>query len=124
MFVKVTSYTKVRKAAKATIRYIMHRPNRERERVSRSLFGDEGLIDKNLAYDAIDDMPRGSVFFRVAISPDPRREDTNKDLDLPWLTQVAMSYMKEHLEANISFKSNIQFFAAEHGDQSEVRHIN
>ena len=124
MIVKITSYTRIRRAAKATIRYIMHRPDREGERKSRSLFGEDGLIDKSLAYDLIDEAIKGSVFFRVAISPDPAKEDANKDLDLNWLTQVAMSYMKEKLKADIRFKSKIQFFAAEHGDQSDVRHIN
>src|SRR3954452_2048885 len=124
MIVKITSYTRNRRAAKATIRYIMHRPDREGERKSRSLFGEDGLIDKSLAHDLIDKAIKGSVFFRVAISPDPAKEDANKDLDLNWLTQVAMSYMKEKLKADIRFKSKIQFFAAEHGDQSDVRHIN
>src|SRR3712207_6060089 len=98
MIVKVTSYTRVRKAAKATIRYMMHRPDREGERVTRSLFGDDGPTNKDLAYATIDD---AKLFFRVAISPDPVKEDSNKDLDLPWLTQVAMSYMKAKLPANM-----------------------
>src|SRR3954452_22065722 len=89
MIVKVTSYTKIRKAAKATIRYIMHRPDREGERKSRSLFGEDGLIDKSLAYDLIDEAIKGSVFLRGAISPDPAKEGANKDPDLNWLPPQA-----------------------------------
>src|SRR5215212_9090550 len=97
MIVKVTSYTRVRKAAKATIRYIMHRPNEEGERVTRGLFGSDGPMERYHGYWMIDDARKGSIFYRVALSPDPVKEDANKDLDLEWMTLVAMRYMKEKL---------------------------
>ena len=87
MIVKVTSYTKIRKAAKATVRYIMHRPNREGSRAARDLFGIDGFMEKYHAYALIDGAQKGSVFYRVAFSPDPSKEDTFKDLDLVWLTR-------------------------------------
>jgi hypothetical protein len=31
----------------------------------------------------IDDAEKGTVFFRIVISPDPEREDTYQDLSLP-----------------------------------------
>src|SRR5215213_2874043 len=118
MIVKVTSYTKIRKAAKATIRYIMHRPNERGERVTRGLFGSDGLMERYHGYWMIDDAPKGSTFYRVALSPDPNKEDADKDLDLEWMTLVAMRSMKEKLE------KDAQFVAAVHDDQTAVRHVN
>src|SRR5215213_4364639 len=112
MNIIVTSYTRNRKAAKASIRYIKHRPNRERERASRLLFDFENLVENLHAYQMIDGAPKGSIFYRVAFAPDPNKEDANKDLDLRWLTQVAMQHLKKKLG------KNIQFVAAEHNDQT------
>src|SRR3954452_20699074 len=118
MIVKVTSYTKIRRAAKATIRYIMHRRNERGERVTRGLFGSDGPMERYHGYWTIDDAPRGSIFYRVAISPDPVKEDANKGLDLEWMTLMAMRYMKEKL------RKDAQFVAAIHDDQTAVRHVN
>src|SRR3712207_6727262 len=117
MIFKVTSWTRGRKAAKASIRYIMHRPDRDGKRASRSLFGDDGPTDKYLAYMGIDTAPRGSSFCRATLSPDPETKDIFKDLDLWSLTQVSMLYMKEKLG------KDIQFFASSHEEQTDVRHV-
>jgi hypothetical protein len=118
MIVKVTSYTRNRKAAKASIRYISHRPNMDKRRVSRPLFDFEDILKKLEIYKMIDQSPKGSVFYRVAFSPDPAKEDTYKDLDLRWLTQVSMQYLRSKLG------KDIQFVASEHNDQSPIRHVN
>src|SRR3954471_9229237 len=118
MVVKVTSYTRIRKAAKATIRYIQHRPNEEGQRVIRALFGEDGPMERHHAYWLIDHMKKGSVFYRVAFSPDPKREDTYKDLDLWGMTQVAVQYLREKLG------KDIQFVATVHDDQTDIRHVN
>jgi hypothetical protein len=118
MIVKVTSYTRNRKAAKASIRYISHRPNMDKQRVSRPLFDFEDTLNKLEIYEMIDQAPKGSIFYRIAFSPDPAKEDTYKYLDLRWLTQVAMHYLRMKLGINI------QFVASEHNDQSPVRHVN
>src|SRR4051812_3205741 len=117
MVVKVTSYTRIRKAIKATIRYIMHRPDMEGERAHRTLFGADGPMEKYHGYRMVDAAKKGTVFYRTAISPDPRM-DINQDLGLWKLTQVAMAYLSEKLG------KDIQFFAAAHEDQSPVRHVN
>ena len=74
--VKATSYTRNKDKAKATIRYIAHRPGKEGERTSRTLWTQVASIRKQDAYRMLDSAPRGSIFFRFAISPDPEREDT------------------------------------------------
>src|SRR4051812_1439593 len=118
MVIKITSYTRNRKAAKATVRYISHRPNMHKERVSRPLFDFEDILKKLEIYEVIDRAPKGSVFYRVAFSPDPAKEDTYKDLDLRWLTQVSMHYLRQKLG------KDIQFIASKHNDQSPIRHVN
>src|SRR4051794_12200304 len=118
MIVRVTSYTRIRKAIRSTVRYLKHRPNIEGERVTRPLFGSDGPMEKYHAYSMIDEAPRGTIFFRIAISPDPKREDTNKDLDLWGMTQNAMRHLK------VQMKKDIQFIAVEHDDQSDIRHVN
>jgi hypothetical protein len=118
MIVRVTSYTRIRKAIKATVRYLKHRPNIEGERVTRPLFGSDGPMEKYHAYSMIEGASRGTIFYRIAISPDPNREDTNKDLDLWGMTQDAMRHLK------VQMKKDIQYIAVEHDDQSDIRHVN
>jgi ribosomal protein S27E len=111
------SYTRSRPAIKAHLRYITHRPNQTGERASRVLFGQEGIIDKQQAYQMIDTAAAGTVFFRLVISPDPKREDIRRDLDLQTITRKTMLALEKHLQRRI------QFIAAEHNDHSTNRHI-
>jgi hypothetical protein len=116
MIIKV-NYTRSRAKIKASIRYITHRPTLTGERTTRALFGQEGIIDKQKAYQMIEEAPRGTVFFRLAISPDPRREDTRRDLDLKDITRKTILSLEKHLQRRI------QFLATEHNDHSDIRHI-
>ena len=117
MAIVKVNYTKSRAKIKATIRYITHRPTREGERTTRALFGREGVIDKKQAYQMIREAPRGTVFFRLAISPDPKREDVKRDLDLRSMTRKTILTLEKHLQ------KRIQFIATEHSDHSPNRHI-
>jgi hypothetical protein len=75
-------YIKSRGGIKASIRYIEHRPGKDGEKVTRELFGSDGVITRNQAYQMIDEAEKGTAFFRIVISPDPAKEDTEKDLHL------------------------------------------
>jgi hypothetical protein len=106
------------KRAKATIRYIQHRRDREDERVTRDLFGFGGTLDKQTAYQMIDAAPeQRRYYYRMIISPDPRREDSYRDLDLQSLTIETMLKLEERLG------HPIQFIAAIHDDHSPHRHV-
>ena len=83
MAIVKVKYTRSRPKIKAHLRYIAHRPGREGEKISRSLFDLHGLIDKDQAYHLIDEATRGRVFFKVILSPDPKRED---QIERPRLT--------------------------------------
>ncbi len=107
-----------RARAKATIRYITHRRDREGNKITRDLFGFEGALAKETAYRMIDGAPeKGRYYYRIIVSPDPRREDSYKDLDLRALTIATM------LKLEARYGKSIQFVAAVHEDHSPHRHV-
>jgi hypothetical protein len=108
----------VLRRAKATVRYIAHRRDLEGRKVTRDLFGFDGSVSKQTAYRMIDEAPKkGRYYYRVVISPDPRREDRYKDLELRTLTISTMLTLEEH------YGKSIQFVAAIHNDHAPHRHV-
>jgi len=100
------------------VRYLAHRRDREGHKVTRDLFGFDGNLSKQTAYQMIDDAPKkGRYYYRVVLSPDPRREDTYRDLDLRNLTIATMLKLEER------YGKSIQFVAAIHDDHSSHRHV-
>jgi hypothetical protein len=107
-----------RRRAKDNVRYIAHRRDREGNKVTRDLFGFDGFLSKQTAYRMIDDAPKkGRYYYRLIISPDPRREDRYKDLDLRPLTIAAMLKLEER------YGKPVQFVAAVHDDHAPHRHV-
>jgi hypothetical protein len=80
MAVVKLKYIRGKQQIKAHLRYITHRRGETREKITRLLFGKDGLTDKRATYEMIDSVKRGTTFFKIMISPDPRQEDTYKDL--------------------------------------------
>jgi hypothetical protein len=60
---------------------------------------------------------KGRYYYRIIISPDPRREDSYRDLDLRTLTIATMLKLEER------YGKPIQFIAAIHDDHSPHRHV-
>ena len=107
-----------RRRAKDTVRYMTHRRDLEGRKVTRDLFGFEGSLSKQTVYRMIDEAPKkGTYFYRMIISPDPRREDRYKDLSLRNLTIATMLTLEER------YGKSIQFVAAIHDDHSSHRHV-
>jgi hypothetical protein len=102
---------------KATIRYIQHRPAKDHERVTRTLFGSDGPMQRVEAYQFIDDAPKGTVFFRIVINPDPELEDRHRDLDMRAIAQITM----QTIEARV--RTPVIWAAAVHDDHTDKRHI-
>jgi ribosomal protein S27AE len=115
---RITSYTKRPDLAKKSIRYITHRRDRDGKRVTRALFGKDGGSNKREAYEAIDKAPRNMRFFRMMISPDPKTEDTLKDLDLREITEQTMLALQKKFP-----RQHITYFAALHPDHTDKRHV-
>lgn len=103
--------------AKQTVRYMLHRTRKDGERITRKLFGVDGILGKEQAYRMIDEAKLGTIFFRIILSPDPRREDAGRDLDLWAITTQTMQRLEERL------KKELQWIAVEHDDHSPNRHI-
>jgi hypothetical protein len=60
---------------------------------------------------------KGRYYYRMVISPDPRREDRYKDLELHNLTRATMLKLEER------YGKAIQFVAALHDDHAPHRHV-
>jgi hypothetical protein len=76
------------------------------------------MLSKQDAYRMIDEAPKkGRYYYRMVLSPDPRREDRYKDLDLRTLTIATMLKLEER------YGKAIQFVAAIHDDHAPHRHV-
>jgi len=86
--------------------------------VTRELFGFDGTLSKQTAYQMVHEAPeKRRYYYRIIISPDPRREDSYRDLDLKRLTISTMLKLEER------YGTQIQFIAAIHDDHSPHRHV-
>jgi hypothetical protein len=103
--------------AKATIRYIQHRPGKDHERKTRTLFGSDGAMGRWDAYRMVDDAPRGRYFYRFVVNPDPVNEDKERDLPLREIIDYTMLKLAERI------KTSVQWVAAIHDDHTDKRHI-
>ncbi len=103
--------------AKAHVRYIQHRRGKDDQRITRTLFGFDGAMSKKQAYEMIDEAKEGSWFYRFVLSPDPKTEDTGKDLQLWEITQQTMLKLEE------SIGEQVQFVGAIHADHTNKRHV-
>jgi hypothetical protein len=117
MAIVKASFTRSRSKIKATLRYIIHRPGREGEKLTRELFGYDGEeMSKEDAYTLIDER-KGMTFFHLKLNFHPTREDRRKDLNLQEITTKAMVTLEEQLQRTI------RFLAVEHNDHSPLRHV-
>ena len=117
MAIVKATYTKSGAGAKASIRYIEHRPGKDGAKTTRALFGTDGLLGRWQAYGMIDEAEKGSYFYRFAISPDRKTEDTKRDLYLRAITEATMQSLEDRLH------KHVQWVAAEHDDHSPLRHV-
>jgi hypothetical protein len=117
MAIVKATYTKQKAHAKAAVRYIAHRPGKDGAKISRTLFGNDGVLGRQLAYRMIDAAEAGTYFYRLVISPDPAQEDTHKDIHLWELTDQTMTHLAERLQ------TDMLYVAAEHNDHAAHRHV-
>jgi hypothetical protein len=109
--------TSEQRLAKANICYIQTRPGHNKERLSRSLFGDSGTMGRYEAYQFINPAPKGTYFYRLKLSPDPLREDVKRDLNMHKLTRSLMQRLEKRL------KTALPWAAAVHDDHTDIRHV-
>lgn len=116
MAIVKANYTRSKAKIKATLRYITHRPGRGDEKITRTLFGHDGDMNKEEAYELID-AQKGTAYFRLVLNFDPKREDIRRDLDLRSITKQTILALEERLQRQIGF------IAVEHNEHSPLRHI-
>ncbi len=117
MAIVKANYTKSNVNIKASVRYIQHRAGKDGQKITRTLFGIDGELEREEAYTMIDEAKKGTRFFRFVISPDSKNEDQGKDLQLWEITTKTMLGLEERL------KQTIQFVAAVHNDHAPHRHV-
>ena len=104
--------------AKANIRYIQERPGRDKEKLTRPLFNNAGVLGRLEAYQFIDEAgKKGRYFYRLKLSPDPVKEDTKRDLNMQKLTRQMMHTLEKQL------KTTIPWAGALHDDHTDIRHV-
>ncbi len=106
-----------RAGAKDNIRYIQHRAGKDGQKITRQLFGIDGAMERQEAYQMIDEAEKGSIFFRFVITPDPKEEDKRQDLNMRELTERTMQKLQEKMQ------KPIQWVGAVHSDHRPHRHI-
>ncbi len=111
------TYTTRSGGAKASIRYIEHRPGKEGAKITRTLWGSDGKMERQEAYRMIDEAEQGSLFYRFVISPDPKQEDTDKDLFMREITEQTMQRLEDR------FQKQLHWVAASHDDHAPHRHV-
>ncbi len=117
MAIVKASFTKSTGGAKASVRYIQHRPGIEGASVTRTLFGSDGLMGRYEAYRMIETAEKGSRFFRFVFSPDPQGEDTQRDLNLRVITEQIMQHLEDRLQRQVSW------VGVQHADHAPHRHV-
>src|SRR6266700_3597222 len=117
MTIVKATFTKSSNGAKASIRYIGNRPGKDGAKITRTLFGSDGLLGRYQAYRMIDEAEHGSYFYRFAISPDMQSEDTLRDLSLREITEATMQKLEDR------FQQHLQWVAATHDDHAPHRHV-
>jgi hypothetical protein len=102
--------------AKGSVRYIQHRRGKDGEKITRTLYGPDGLMERSDAYRMIDEATKGSFFYRFVISPDPQAEDHYHDLDMRDIAMQTMAALEDR------FGVPLNWVAATHSDHAPHLH--
>src|SRR3954466_3145628 len=108
----------IKATAKATLGYIGHRVGKEKEKMDRTLFGHGGALTDEQVERMIDEAPDNTYFFRLILSPDPNRENQERNLDLWKLTKDIVELLEQRLG-----RENLPFIGAEHNDHTDIPHV-
>jgi predicted Zn-ribbon and HTH transcriptional regulator len=118
MAVVTLKYIQDKGQIKANLRYFTHRKGREQEKITRAIFTNVGETEKQEFYRQVRDAGRGTVFFKFMISPDPKREDSGKNLDLPYITRRTIRKLEQAIGRRLYFVA-----AVHNADHTPIRHV-
>jgi len=104
-------------AAKGHVRYMAHRPDAWGHIPYRELWtADDRRLSKTMAYEDLDRAAAdGAYVYRFVLSPDPRAQDADQELDLRRWGEAAMQQAQET-------HPGLRWFAVEHQDPDH-RHV-
>jgi hypothetical protein len=111
-------YTRNKNEIKANLKYLTHRAGRHSEKMTRDIFTNIGEAYKQQFYRQVNHAGRGTAFFKFMISPDPKREDNLKDLDLRHITRRTISKMEKAVGRRLFFVA-----AVHNADHTPLRHV-
>ena len=118
MAVVKLKYTRDKQEIKANLKYFTHRAGRDHEKMTRDIFTNVGQADKQEFYRQVKNAGRGTSFFKFMINPDPKREDSLKDLDLRYITRRTISKMERAVGRRLLFVA-----AVHNADHTPLRHV-
>jgi hypothetical protein len=118
MAVVTLKYIRNKEQIKANLRYFTHRSGREKEKKTRPIFTNVGETDKQEFYKQVSLAGRGTLFYKFMISPDPKREDSLKDLDLLYITRRTIRKLEKAIDRRLFFVA-----AVHNADHTPLRHV-
>lgn len=118
MAVVKLEYTQNKQEIKANLKYFTHMAGRNSEKMSRDIFTNMGETDKQAFYSQVKRAGRGTFFYKFMVSPDPKREDSLKDLDLRYITRRTIRKMEKAVGRRLLF-----FAAVHNADHTNLRHV-
>jgi hypothetical protein len=92
-------------------------PVNKKKKQTRELFGSDGALTRDQVYRMIDEAGKGTLYYRLVISPDPRKEDSLRDLNLAELTKQIITELENRRNTHSLFA------AVEHNDHAPHRHV-
>jgi hypothetical protein len=116
MAIVKVKYTRDPVKIKEHLRYIVHRPGKDRERMSRELFDAFDTTTKVRTYELID-ATKHPLFLKFILNFDGVKEDRYKDLDLQLITRKTLDQMQRLIGRDVPF------VAAIHDDHTPLRHV-
>jgi len=102
--------------AKGHVRYAVHRSNEQGQRQYREIWDRSATLDKQTAYERLDQTRAADYVYRLTLSPHPEQQDGGKQLDLKAWTRDMMA----RLERDSGQRA--EWFAVTHEHQDH-RHV-
>jgi hypothetical protein len=118
MAVVTLEYTRNKQEIKAHLKYFTHRAGRDGEKMTREIFTNMGETDKQEFYRQVEYAGRGTAFFKFMINPDPKSEDSLKDLDLRHVTRRTINKMEKAVGRRLYFVATVH-----NADHTPLRHV-
>jgi len=74
-------------------------------------------------YTRIDESMKGTHFYRLKLSTDPKKEDWDKALNQQEIAKEAIRALERHLSEERGVTIQLDFVAALHDDHTNIRHV-